>query len=96
MHAPTTADAVDPALLSDASELALAEAIASVAPRIATESDPEVALREAASLAPAVDALFDGVMVLAEDPAVRANRVRLLRDALAAFQPIGDLTKLQR
>ncbi len=92
----TAADAVDPALLSDASELALAEAIASVAPRIAGESDPEVALREAASLAPAVDALFDGVMVLAEDPAVRANRVRLLRDALAAFQPIGDLTKLQR
>ena len=92
----TAADVVDPALLTDASELALAEAIATLAPRIAAESDPEVALREAASLAPAVDALFDGVMVLAEDPAVRANRVRLLRDALAAFQPIGDLTKLQR
>ena len=90
------ADAVEPALLSDASEQALAEAIATLAPRIAAESDPDVALREAASLAPAVDALFDGVMVLAEDPAVRANRVRLLRDALAAFQPIGDLTKLQR
>ena len=92
----TAADAVDPALLTDASELALAEAIVTLAPRIAAESDPDVALREAASLAPAVDALFDGVMVLAEDPAVRANRVRLLRDALAAFQPIGDLTKLQR
>lgn len=92
----TAADAVDPALLSEASEQALAEAIATLAPRIAAESDPVAALREAAALAPAVDALFDGVMVLAEDPAVRANRVRLLRDALAAFQPIGDLTKLQR
>lgn len=92
----TAADAVDPALLSDASELALAEAIATLAPRIAAESDPVVALHESAALAPAVDALFEGVMVLAEDPAVRANRVRLLRDALAAFQPIGDLTKLQR
>lgn len=92
----TAADVVDPALLSDASEVALAEAIATLAPCIAAESDPVVALRESAALAPAVDALFDGVMVLAEDPAVRANRVRLLRDALAAFQPIGDLTKLQR
>ena len=92
----TAADVVDPALLTDASERALAEAIATLAPRIAAESDPVVALRESAALAPAVDALFDGVMVLAEDPAVRANRVRLLRDALAAFQPIGDLTKLQR
>lgn len=92
----TAADVVDPALLTDASERALAEAIATLAPRIAAEPDPVVALRECAALAPAVDALFDGVMVLAEDPAVRANRVRLLRNALAAFQPIGDLTKLQR
>mgnify|MGYP003341864154 FL=1 len=35
-------------------------------------------------------------MVLDEDPAVRANRVRLVRDALAAFAPLGDLTQLQR
>ena len=52
--------------------------------------------RIAAGLAPAVDALFEGVMVLDEDPAVRANRVRLVRDALAAFAPLGDLTQLQR
>ncbi|MSO47056.1 MAG: glycine--tRNA ligase subunit beta [Thermoleophilia bacterium] len=92
----TAADAVDPALLSDASEVALAEVVATLAPRIATALDPAAALQQAAALAPAVDALFDGVMVLAEDPAVRANRVRLLHDALAAFQPIGDLTQLQR
>ncbi|MEI7438153.1 MAG: glycine--tRNA ligase subunit beta [Thermoleophilia bacterium] len=92
----TPADALDASLLSEASEQTLAEAITTLAPRIATESDPTAALREAAALAPAVDALFEGVMVLAEDPAVRANRVRLVCDALAAFQPIGDLTKLQR
>ena len=92
----TPADALDASLLSEASEQALAEAITTLAPRIAAESDPTAALRESAALAPAVDALFEGVMVLAEDPAVRANRVRLVCDALAAFQPIGDLTKLQR
>jgi glycyl-tRNA synthetase beta chain len=92
----TAADVLDSALLTEVSEQALAEAVTTLAPRIAAEPDPAAALREAAALAPAVDALFEGVMVLAEDPAVRANRVRLVCDALAAFQPIGDLTKLQR
>ena len=90
------ADTLNAALFQEAAETALAEAIATIGPRIAAEQDPAAALRIAAELAPAVDALFDGVMVLAEDPAVRANRVRLLREALAAFAPVGDLTQLQR
>ncbi|MGI9117340.1 MAG: hypothetical protein ACR2JV_06865, partial [Gaiellales bacterium] len=65
-------------------------------PRVAAEGDPAAALAIAAELGPPVDRLFDDVMVLAEDPAVRANRVRLLRDALAAIAPVGDLTQLQR
>ena len=90
------ADTLDAALFQEAAETTLAEAIAAIGPRIAAVQDPAAALRIAAELAPAVDALFDGVMVLADDPAVRANRVRLLRDALAAFAPVGDLTQLQR
>ena len=90
------AAALDTALFQEPAETALADAIAAVGPRIAAEQDPAAALRIAAELAPPVDALFDGVMVLAEDPQVRANRVRLLRDALAAFAPVGDLTQLQR
>ncbi len=90
------ADALDRALLAEQAEIALADAIAELGPRVAAEQDPAAALRVAAELAPAVDALFDDVMVLAEDPQVRANRVRLLRDALSAFAPVGDLTQLQR
>ena len=90
------AEALDRALLQEPAELALADAIAATAPRVVAEQDPAAALRVAAELAPAVDALFDDVMVLAEDPQVRANRVRLLREALAAFAPVGDLTQLQR
>ena len=90
------ADTLNASLFQEAAETALAEAIAAIGPRIAAEQDPAAALRIAAELAPAVDALFDGVMVLADDPTVRANRVRLLRDALAAFAPVGDLTQLQR
>jgi glycyl-tRNA synthetase beta chain len=90
------ADALDAALFQESAETTLSEAIAAIGPRIAAEQDPAAALRIAAELAPAVDGLFDGVMVLADDPQVRANRVRLLRDALAAFAPVGDLTQLQR
>ena len=90
------AEMLDAALFQEQAETALAEAIATVGPRIAAERDPAAALHIAAELAPSVDALFDGVMVLAEDPAVRGNRVRLLREALAAFAPVGDLTQLQR
>ncbi|MFM7246986.1 MAG: glycine--tRNA ligase subunit beta, partial [Actinomycetota bacterium] len=75
---------------------ALAAALADAAPRIAAADDPAEALRLAAGLADPVDALFDAVMVLADDPAVRANRVRLVADAAAALRPVGDLTQLQR
>jgi len=92
----TAADALDTQLLRDPAEAVLAELIAVTGPEIAAEQDPAVALRIAAQLAPAVDALFDAVMVLHEDANVRANRVCLLKATVAAFLPIGDLTKLQR
>ena len=90
------ADAIVVALLTEPSEQALAAALAELGPRIAAAADPTAALAVAAELAPAVDALFDDVMVLADDPAVRANRVRLLQDVVAAHRPLGDLTRLQR
>jgi glycyl-tRNA synthetase beta chain len=88
--------ALDPALMQEPAEVALAAAIAAIGPRVAAEQDPTAALRIAAELGPSVTALFDDVMVLAEEPGLRANRVRLVRDALAAFAPVGDLTQLQR
>jgi glycyl-tRNA synthetase beta chain len=90
------AAALDPALFEGDAEAALASALGDLAPRIAAADDPAEALRLAAGLADPVDALFDAVMVLADDPAVRANRVRLVADAAAALAPVGDLTQLQR
>jgi glycyl-tRNA synthetase beta chain len=90
------ADALDPALFEDDAERALAAALAETAPLIAAADDPAEALRLAGGLAEPVDALFDAVMVLADDPAVRANRVRLIRDTATALMPVGDLTQLQR
>jgi glycyl-tRNA synthetase beta chain len=41
-----------------------------------------------------VDKLFDDVLVMAEDPAVRRNRLGLLSDTLALFYRIADISKL--
>jgi glycyl-tRNA synthetase beta chain len=72
-----------------------------------TQSPLHTAVRErrftdavalAAGIGPAVGAFFDretGVMVLAEDDAIRANRLRLLEDVLRVTRPLGDLSQLQ-
>lgn len=93
--ADAAAAAVDPAAFATAEEAALLIAIDRLAPAIAS-SAPEDALRAGAELAPAVDALFEAVMIVDDDPAVRANRLALVEAARAAYAPLGDLTRLQR
>ena len=52
------------------------------------------ALDELAQLRGPVDAFFDGVMVNAEDPAERLNRLRLLGSLRALFTQVADLALL--
>ena len=47
-----------------------------------------------AGLGPNVDAFFDEVLVMAEDPAVRANRLALLARLDALFSEVGDLSQI--
>ncbi len=49
-----------------------------------------------AELRPVVDAFFDTVMVMAEDPQVRANRLRLLAALLRPLSRLADFSALQR
>lgn len=74
--------AVNATLLQEPAELALAEAV----DQAFTDTDQPLAdgdyarvLARLAQLRPQVDAFFDAVMVNAEDPAVRGNRLALLR-----------------
>ena len=53
------------------------------------------ALVRLAALGPAVDAFFDGVMVMAEDAAVRRNRLALLRALGARVARVADIAALQ-
>jgi glycyl-tRNA synthetase beta chain len=41
-----------------------------------------------------VDAFFDGVMVNADDPALRANRLACWRTLHAAMNRVADLSRL--
>lgn len=73
---------VDATLLKEPAEAALAEAVEAVHAETAhalAHRDYVSALTHLARLRPQVDAFFDGVMVNAEDPALRRNRLSLLR-----------------
>ena len=90
--------AIDPALFCEAAERELADAVdAAIA-----DSDDALARRDyvavlgrLARLRPQVDAFFDAVMVNADDPAVRNNRLALLKrlsDRLGSVAAIEQLS----
>ncbi len=52
------------------------------------------ALGRLSQLRPAVDAFFDQVMVMDEDPQLRSNRLNLLAQLQALFGGVADLSRL--
>jgi glycyl-tRNA synthetase beta chain len=88
---------VDTALLKEAAEVALHAALVDVVPRADAAfvtGDYSESLQALAALRAPVDAFFDGVMVNADDPALRANRLGLLAKLYAAMNQVADLSKL--
>lgn len=81
-----------PALFQEAAERDLHSALL-VAGGRGTEPYEE-RLRALAALRAPVDRFFDDVLVMAEDPRLRANRLGLLRQGLALFYRIADISKL--
>ena len=59
------------------------------------DRDYTAALRRLAGLRDSVDAFFDGVMVMADDPVLRRNRLGLLAIVEGLFLDIADISKLQ-
>jgi glycyl-tRNA synthetase beta chain len=88
---------IDEQRLTTGAERSLFDAVLaaehSVSGRIAT-GEYEAALGELARLRPAVDAFFDGVMVMDQDAGLRANRLALLTRLRALFSGIADLSRL--
>ena len=88
----------DPALFTEAAERALGEAVEAALDDTAAalhQHDYVRVLDRLARVRPQVDAFFDQVMVNAEDPAIRGNRLALLRrlaDRFGAVAAIGQLS----
>ncbi|MDZ7752212.1 MAG: glycine--tRNA ligase subunit beta [Gammaproteobacteria bacterium] len=91
-------DHVDVGLLQDPAERALAaateEAATTVAPLLEA-GDYATALARLATLRATVDTFFDQVMVMADDPAVRNNRLALLNRLGGLFLATADISRLQ-
>ncbi|MGC3998759.1 MAG: glycine--tRNA ligase subunit beta [Anaeromyxobacter sp.] len=90
--------AVDPGLLQDGAERRLHDELLRVEAEVGerrTARDYAAVLQRVAALEPAVAGFFDDVLVMAEDPAVRANRLGLLRRVGSLFQDVADFRKIQ-
>ncbi len=89
---------VDPALLREPAEQALAAALAEARPKADAafeQGDYTASLQALAALRAPVDAFFADVMVNADDPALKANRLALLATLHAAMNRVADLSRLQ-
>ena len=88
---------VDAALLQEDAEKALFVAMQTVVPQADVwfaAKDYTTSLQALAALRAPVDAFFDGVMVNADDPALKANRLALLKQLHSAMNRVADLSKL--
>lgn len=88
---------VDPAHFEEDAERALAQALDAARSDTAAalqRRDYTAVLARLAQLQAPVDAFFDNVLVNAENPAVRANRLALLGQLKAQFTAIADIARL--
>ena len=86
---------IDTNLLQSDEEKALAETIAKVEAELTMIDNYQERLTRLAALRDDVDAFFDNVMVNADDPAVKANRLAMLEKLEAMFGSVADISALQ-
>ncbi|RYY78190.1 MAG: glycine--tRNA ligase subunit beta [Moraxellaceae bacterium] len=89
---------VDARLLNEQAEQDLYQALQAISPVVTPllqSHDYTPALTELAKLRTPIDAFFDNVMVMADDAAVKQNRLRLLAQLRALFISVADVSVLQ-
>ncbi|ADT66968.1 MULTISPECIES: glycine--tRNA ligase subunit beta [Pseudoalteromonas] len=95
----TTQGDVDQSLLSDDAEKVLASQVAKFATDLAplySDGNYQEALSQLAGIRDSVDNFFDNVMVMADDEAVKQNRLALLSQLSGLFLEIADISVLQK
>ncbi len=94
----TIPDRVDPERLVEPAEQALYRKLVERESAVGALFDAgryEEGLSRLAALREPVDAFFDDVMVMSEDPGLRANRFALLKRLAALFLRVADISRLQ-
>jgi glycyl-tRNA synthetase beta chain len=92
-----TGTGINEALLVESAEQDLFTAMMETVPQANARfesGDYAGSLQSLAALRAPVDAFFDGVMVNAEDPALKANRLGLLKQLHEAMNRVADLSRL--
>ena len=90
--------AIDQALLTEASEQALFNTLSELTDVVTPMFEAgnyTAALAELAKLQTVIDQFFDDVMVMADDEAIRNNRIALLNGLHGLFMRAADLSRLQ-
>ena len=90
-------DAAQPARFVEDAEKSLFAALGEIAPRADAAfaaGDYAASLQALAALKAPVDAFFDHVMVNADDPALKANRLALLNQLHRTMNRVADLSRL--
>ena len=88
---------INAALLQEPAEQVLHQALSKIAPKADTAfaaGDYTASLQALAGLKEPVDSFFDNVMVNADDPALRANRLVLLAMLQQAMNRVADISRL--
>jgi glycyl-tRNA synthetase beta chain len=91
------ASAVEPGLLQEPAEQALHAALLAIGPQAGAafeRGDYTASLQLLAGLKAPVDTFFESVMVNADDPALRRNRLALLAALQRAMNRVADLSRL--
>ena len=89
--------AIDPALFATDEERALFDSLEEAerfTAQFIAKEDYEMALACLAALRQPIDAFFEAVMVNADDPAIRLNRLALLARIRAATGQVADFSKI--
>lgn len=94
----TTLETLDTSLLREDAERRLESRVRALAADVAPlldAQDYQGALKRLSALREDVDAFFDKVMVNVEDPALRGNRLALLRSVESLFLKVADISLLR-
>ncbi|NQY25639.1 MAG: glycine--tRNA ligase subunit beta [Piscirickettsiaceae bacterium] len=97
-NAEGEAGKIDKNLLQEEAERALADKLTSVAKEVKPlmlQADYAGVLTCLADMRESVDGFFDQVMVMADDDAIRQNRLNLLNQTRALFLGVADISLLQ-